>query len=404
MGSLLRLLAIGVVSAAGWRPPAPSFNRRGLATPFADSLRTTRPAKPAVTTAGQPRPDPRSRESTAPKSEHTHPQSHAQNHESRPPAVQAIEWTQTDTVLGLAIRTTPLAPATTQVKLSTDSVELNITGGIVRLTLHGEILPGKSTWEMSRENTGVKLSLVKKQKGEWAQLATAIVPPGLVPHGGAAPGLFPMVVGAVQILGPLEPNSEWLIGRSDQVAAAMLALEGTCCTRGFGWWSYSVCHSDRVTQWHAESTTVAKYLPWGPPEGVDFISLGKLTHATATGAFLTKAAVEFAEDENGHKQGKTKKQKKQKKRTPTPQFHSSQILQSFGGGDHCSDDSALTATRRDTVLTYTCIDTFTPPQRKGGGTAVSFIAEVEEGPPCQYQITIHVPALCRIEPFRATPP
>ena len=260
MARALLFRLVGVLQAVGeasWLPPTSSFNRLGLATPFNMLQKHQQQQQPLSA-------NPNVKVAAAGGGVHVSGQRADVNTEEIMPfhGVEKIVWLQTTGEVVVTLYVDKVVPSKLDVTLSSSYAELNMTDrGLIRIELLHDILPGKSSWAV--QATGVQLKLAKRSKQHWAELASRIQPAEIVPlrepgnNGakGGKRGLWPMQVGqtGVILMGPTEPNSQWLVGRSQQVAAAMAGLQGRCAARSFGWWSYSVCHFDKITQWHPTS-------------------------------------------------------------------------------------------------------------------------------------------------------
>jgi hypothetical protein len=131
-----------------------------------------------------------------------------------------------------------------------------------------------------------------------------------------------------------------------------------------GWWVFSVCHLDKVSQWHEENSKIVDHLHW---------SLGEVERPADLGAFKVHSS------------------------TGIGAF----ISHSFSGGQVCHEvDKA-----RSGVVLYVCSAEVAAIQKASTEKAetekyVGQILKVEEPAKCTYRITVHVLALCSLPEFQ----
>ena len=152
---------------------------------------------------------------------------------------------------------------------------------------------------------------------------------------------------------------------------AIKDLTGACASRAFGWWAYTVCHFDQVTQWHP-SASEQLLAVHQPPAGTDYILLGKEHVVDKSGGLMS----------------------------PDFRVHFEQGAPCDGSDDGSGTTSTNAKTRRRTVVTYKCVAGWSSEVATRGDivrAAAAYIYKVVEPNPCEYEIVMHVPALCNTD-------
>ena len=348
-------------AAASWAPPRAAFNDFGLVSPFATAARRERP-----------------------KQEDAPVHADATN---LPARVPKTEWHQTENEVVLTVFIPRLAAAQVKVLLSLHTLALGARDQSgqkyeLDLDLGNDILPGKSSWEVTVN--AVAVTLTKRTVEHWGSLER---PPAVARGGGVKPfASIPRQKVAlntshkfdvIQVEAEEVGAGGWLVGRNAAVGKAMASLAGQCSTRAIDWWSYSVCHYVSVSQYHDSGKAEAAAPPATLLGTVDTSEGGVDAAGVFVAQLLPRDKALLAKQERGG----------------ASRLHSGEIVHEFGGGDRCEGSDGATGRPRSGTVAYVCGET---PEGSGGvgGFLGAYIARVHEVRTCEYEITVHVPALC----------
>ena len=153
------------------------------------------------------------------------------------------------------------------------------------------------------------------------------------------------------------------IKRSDaRVAAVVESLAGVCTRTALGWWTYEVCHGQSVKQWHdsgarPQNGAAPRALPTGQP----YTNMGSVA--------AMNAAEFYVHGETGQH---------------------GVIEHLFVDGEQCGEIAAP----RSGTLHYVCdklVQVWQLANKAGGHVLIARVKEVGK---CQYQIVVHLEALC----------
>lgn len=176
-----------------------------------------------------------------------------------------------------------------------------------------------------------------------------------------------------RVVAPTDPASNKDQPSDSQVAPAsplpaantidsiMALLSVGCIKKNTGWWTYEVCHSDEVRQYHPEHNKVDSSQSW---------SLGRIDLATRP------LVVHTERDASASAAG-----------------GSSHVAVEFAGGQFCDEIKA----QRSGELRYVCGDA----ELSELSHQPSIIQSIEEPSKCRYTIVVAVPTLCALLPKQA---
>ena len=157
--------------------------------------------------------------------------------------------------------------------------------------------------------------------------------------------------------------------------------EGSCLQHSEGWWTYEVCHHDKVRQLHAETVAVEN-----APDPKD--------KDAKTGKTISKSVVQRVTQSfvlGTHEEATAAKTKPElrKELSMDPDIPSAFVSELFTAGDFCGKAGQ----RRSIEVRYTCMPDAQDEPRS------SEIVSIEEERTCHYIMLIHLNELCHLSEF-----